>query len=440
MLFSQPILTLSERCLRRLSLRTLPAVSGGALLLFHSSTPDHLGIFLESYLTRFPQAQVIVLTWMNAKQVVAGCPEIRNIRRKHQVSFLRIGSEPHRGSLAVLLHSDFSSAPKPQRKAVRRAFASAHASRRMIVNGDGTIWRASTSERFLRKLFQPLYRHFHAAEEKHIRAEIEKKLIWQPRWNEPHPADEVSPSVAEMNVLTRHPVRIVQDPVTGTLLRPDPLTPSEEQRLYESNYHGRELIDSRQNWPAMLEVYQSRRLRNMASVLPQARRTAWAPNPKALDIGCGTGGFVDALAQNGFRALGIERSHESIRAARQSFPNSRFAVAELDELINRGYKAELIALSHVLEHIADDVRFLKTVAKLALPTSVLYIEVPLFTPEALKARPLWFRQLDHYREYTRMGLQATLTLAGWNVVAHRDSLQTEGNEPYQFLCATPPLG
>jgi len=72
-------------------------------------------------------------------------------------------------------------------------------------------------------------------------------------------------------------------------------------------------------------------------------------------------------------------------------------------------------------------------------SSVLYIEVPWFDTIALEKRPFWYRQNDHFREYTKRALYQLVSSVGYSILSHEDSLNDEGNEPYQFLLAKLPL-
>lgn len=92
----------------------------------------------------------------------------------------------------------------------------------------------------------------------------------------------------------------------------------------------------------------------------------------------------------------------------------------------------------MLEHIRDDKDFLEKIKSVMKPKGLLYIECPWFDSDILKSRPFWYRQIDHYREYTKSGLYRIVSGTGYEIIDHEDSLNDEGNEPYQFILATIP--
>lgn len=66
--------------------------------------------------------------------------------------------------------------------------------------------------------------------------------------------------------------------------------------------------------------------------------------------------------------------------------------------------------------------------------SILYIEAPWMSPDLMRARrPVWHRQMDHCREYTKLGLRRLVETCGYEVLAHADSATEDPEEPFQFM-------
>jgi SAM-dependent methyltransferase len=127
------------------------------------------------------------------------------------------------------------------------------------------------------------------------------------------------------------------------------------------------------------------------------------PGPQAIivDVGCGTGGNIAALADR-YPCVGIDTSAEAIDLARERFPQVRFiagrAPNDLGELTGQ---ARLFLLTDVLEHVADDYAMLSELLAAASPGCYVLLTVP--------ADPSLWSEHDesfgHYRRYDRARLE-----------------------------------
>lgn len=120
-------------------------------------------------------------------------------------------------------------------------------------------------------------------------------------------------------------------------------------------------------------------------------------NKLIVDVGCGTGANIAALAQDGaYECLGIDASADAIRFARARFPNVRFihglAPHDLGDAAGR---ADAFLLMDVLEHVEDDAAVLGPIVAAAKPGAHFIITVPA-------DMRLWSAHdigLHHYRRY-----------------------------------------
>ena len=130
------------------------------------------------------------------------------------------------------------------------------------------------------------------------------------------------------------------------------------------------------------------------------------PSPDALivDIGCGTGGNVAALADS-YRCVGIDTSAEAIALARRRFPQVQFiAGCAPNDLGPLAGQAKLLLLTDVLEHIEDDYLALSEILTATSPGCHLLITVPA-------DESLWSQHdesFGHYRRYDRQRLRRRL--------------------------------
>ena len=128
-----------------------------------------------------------------------------------------------------------------------------------------------------------------------------------------------------------------------------------------------------------------------------------------MDIGCGSGGSLDVLAEFG-EVIGVEPSAVLARRARQR--GIAKAVFQQDALnLDECRDVDLFTMFDVLEHIEDDHAFLRKLRERAPQNHQLLISVPalqfLFSDHD--------RILHHCRRYSGRRLRSTLTAAGYRV-------------------------
>jgi SAM-dependent methyltransferase len=132
------------------------------------------------------------------------------------------------------------------------------------------------------------------------------------------------------------------------------------------------------------------------------------PGARILDLGCGRGFVLDALADRGFEVHGVEISAE---AARGADPRAEIRIAP--RLADAGYSEAFfdeVLIWHVLEHLGDPRRTLEEVRRILRPGGRLVVAVPNFS--SLQARctgAAWFH-LDLPRHLFHFPLAALRTL------------------------------
>ena len=126
-----------------------------------------------------------------------------------------------------------------------------------------------------------------------------------------------------------------------------------------------------------------------------------SPETTIVDVGCGTGGNIAALADR-YRCVGIDTSVEAVELARRRFPQVRFiagrAPGDLGELAGQ---ARLFLLTDVLEHISDDYAMLSELLAATSPGCYFLLTVPA-------DESLWSghdESFGHYRRYDRARLE-----------------------------------
>ena len=141
---------------------------------------------------------------------------------------------------------------------------------------------------------------------------------------------------------------------------------------------------------------------------------------RVLDVGCGTGDFVAALAERGWKAQGVEPIAETAQAGRDRGLDVTTGLLEDSGLPEQAY--DLVTAMHVVEHMTDATAFLRLIRRWARPGGHVAVEVPNFRSFNRRAyRSDWpfLRPLEHIVHFTPDTLAATLRRAGLEPVSVR---------------------
>jgi len=93
-----------------------------------------------------------------------------------------------------------------------------------------------------------------------------------------------------------------------------------------------------------------------------------------LDIGCGTGDFLYAAKNNGWKVTGIEPNEAARSKANSKTDNTVYDTSELEKLQADSF--DVITLWHVLEHLPNLENQIQVFKKLLKPNGTLIIAVP----------------------------------------------------------------
>ena len=101
-----------------------------------------------------------------------------------------------------------------------------------------------------------------------------------------------------------------------------------------------------------------------------------------LDIGCGTGAFLQIMKEAGWTVTGIEPEVNARIKALELYGIQTLEPAKLFELEPASYHA--ITMWHVLEHVHDLHEYIQQMAKLLAPGGKIFIAVPNYTSSDAK--------------------------------------------------------
>lgn len=97
----------------------------------------------------------------------------------------------------------------------------------------------------------------------------------------------------------------------------------------------------------------------------------------AVDIGCGTGGNIAALADR-YHCVGIDDSAHAIAYARARFSGVEF-VQSVDPAVIAPHlaRARVVLCMDVIEHVENDAAFLEEIVRATRPGAILLLTVPV---------------------------------------------------------------
>ena len=127
---------------------------------------------------------------------------------------------------------------------------------------------------------------------------------------------------------------------------------------------------------------------------------------RILDLGCGVGGFLPGLAGLGSAVFPADLSRAAlVRCRERGFGGG--VVSDGYALPYAGESFELVCLFDAIEHIPDDARAMREVARILAPGGRAIVSVPAY--------PFLFANNDrvarHWRRYTRRSLARVLEQA-----------------------------
>ena len=137
------------------------------------------------------------------------------------------------------------------------------------------------------------------------------------------------------------------------------------------------------------------------------------PRGSVLDVGCGTGETLEAFAERGWDAVGVEPVPDAAAFAAARGVRVVNALLEDAGLPERAY--DVVSAMHVLEHLADSVAFLRLLARRARPGGHVVVEVPNFASRArLHHADQWVYlcPMEHVVHFTPASLRRAFVEAG----------------------------
>ena len=154
-------------------------------------------------------------------------------------------------------------------------------------------------------------------------------------------------------------------------------------------------------------------------ILGRLERHGLARGARLLEVGCGTGGFLEAAARAGYVPSGLEPSPHAVRYAKAR--GLDVTEGGLDAATYPAESFDAAVLIQTLEHLPQPRAALERVRSLVRPGGLVAVEVP----NVANVFTTWSRRLgrvdrtntlepgDHYSYFTGRTLAEALRRAGW---------------------------
>lgn len=133
--------------------------------------------------------------------------------------------------------------------------------------------------------------------------------------------------------------------------------------------HFGESIESRERtfWDVFFESIKNKKIINRLKLTKKRRE-------KILEIGVGSGSFLNEAKKSGHIVTGCDLSEEICASVTKNYGIEMFCCSPKDLSQKETYG--IIILNHVLEHVRDPVDFLRSVRELLRPDGRIHIAVP----------------------------------------------------------------
>jgi 2-polyprenyl-3-methyl-5-hydroxy-6-metoxy-1,4-benzoquinol methylase len=151
-------------------------------------------------------------------------------------------------------------------------------------------------------------------------------------------------------------------------------TQNEIGKYYQSNNY---ISHSDTQEGIINKLYHAVRKRTLAGKKNLLQAETGKQQGKLLDIGCGTGAFLNAMKQAGWESIGLEPDDAARSKAAELYNLQPLASHEIYNLPHNHFDA--ITMWHVLEHVHELQEYITQLKNMITATGRIFIAVPNYT-------------------------------------------------------------
>lgn len=159
--------------------------------------------------------------------------------------------------------------------------------------------------------------------------------------------------------------------------------------------------------------------RSINAYLSLARIRRYMPSGRLLEVGCGTGYFLNA-ARLSYEVIGVEPSNWASCYAKENLKLD-IIPSTLEEARLANDYFDVVVLIDVIEHVSDPSGLLREINRVTKPDGILYVMTPNI--DSFSARLLgskwWGLRPAHIFYFSRKTLSELLTRCGYRVISTR---------------------
>ena len=165
-------------------------------------------------------------------------------------------------------------------------------------------------------------------------------------------------------------------------------------------------------------LYHLVRKRTLASKRELVIRETGIKKGDILDIGCGTGAFLDTMKQAGWNINGLEPDAAAREKAAELYNIHPQESGKLFELTPASFNA--ITMWHVLEHVHELHEYIKQIGALLTANGKLFIAVPNYTSKDAAIYKEYWAAYDvprHLYHFSPQSMEKLLSMHGLKLTA-----------------------